>query len=246
MWNYADDWGIGDAHPLRLLSFAFPNDESSDVEPRNFRLLASEVAECFDVQWYEVDGRAYYAIPSWEEHQRTEKKAKRKNPAPDQANSFLYETASENPPLNRGIRQDGRGKGEVGKGKKEEVHAHPTGARMDDLFDSFWAVWPLKKGKQPARKAFEKAIRSGATLTQILTGVEQYKREIGPSPDWSKVKWPQGWLNDARWEDEPPPAAKTTNIPDAYQPEQPECADGRHRWMADDTCMLCPARKDRQ
>lgn len=120
MWNYADDWGIGDGHPLRLLSFAFPNDESSDVEPRNFRLLAAEVAECFDVQWYEVDGRAFYSIPSWEDHQRTEKKAKRKNPAPDQADSWLYETATENPPLNRGLASDGKGKGEVGKGKKEQ------------------------------------------------------------------------------------------------------------------------------
>lgn len=120
MWNYADDWGIGDGHPLRLLSFAFPNDETSDVEPRNFRLLASEVAECFDVQWYEVDGRAFYMIPSWEAHQRTEKKAKRKNPTPDQAVSFLYGSASENPPLNRGLASDGKGKGEVGKGKWEQ------------------------------------------------------------------------------------------------------------------------------
>lgn len=120
MWNYADDWGIGDGHPMRLLSFAFPNDESSDVEPRNFRRLASEVAECFDVQWYEVDGRPYYAIPSWEDHQRTEKKAKRKNPPPDQANSWLYDAAAENPPHNSGLAADGRGKGEVGKGKWEE------------------------------------------------------------------------------------------------------------------------------
>ncbi|KTR79134.1 hypothetical protein NS234_01815 [Microbacterium oxydans] len=119
MWNYADDWGIGDGHPLRLLSFAFPNDGTSDVEPRNFRLLASEVAECFDVAWYEVEGRAFYAIPSWEEHQRTEKKARRKNPPPDQANSFLYREESENPPPNRGTADDGRGKWEVGKGKKE-------------------------------------------------------------------------------------------------------------------------------
>lgn len=120
MWNYADDWGIGDGHPLRLLSFAFPNDETSDVEPRNFRRLASEVAECFDVQWYEIDGRAFYAIPSWEDHQRTEKKAKRRNPAPDQAVSFLYGSAAENPSLNRGLASDGKGKGEVGKGKWEE------------------------------------------------------------------------------------------------------------------------------
>ena len=253
MWNWADDWGVGDAHPLRLLSFAFPNDESSDVEPRNFRHLAQEVAECFDVCWYEVDGRAYYSIPSWEEHQRTEKKARRKNPGPDQADFFLYDSAAENPRLRGGFRQDGRGKGEEGNRKKEVVHAHPPGARtsapkipssrVDEMFDEFWSAWPLKKGKQPARKAFDKALKAGATLERILAGVEQYKREIGPSPDWSKVKYPQGWLNDARWEDEAPPAAAPTPLPDAYTPEAPICATG-HRWLADGTCMLCTARKE--
>lgn len=125
LWNWADDWGVGDGHPLRLLSFAFPNDESPDVEPRNFRLLASEVSKCFDVVWYQVDGRDYYQIPSWEQHQRTEKKAKRKNPPSDQAVSWLYDSASENPPLNRGLATDGtgeqgKGKGEEGSGKWEE------------------------------------------------------------------------------------------------------------------------------
>lgn len=248
MWNYADDWGIGDGHPLRLLSFAFPNDESSDVEPRNFRRLAAETVECFDVQWYEVDGRPFYAIPSWELHQRTEKKARRKNPPPDQADSFLYEKASEVPTPDRGNRQDGRGKGEGGRRKKEEVHAHPTGARIDELFDSFWSAWPLKKGKQPAKKAFEKAIKSGATLEEILKGVEQYKREIGPAPDWSKVKWPQGWLTDKRWEDEPTAlsgSALNAQWDAALADHRPDpCASG-HKWASDGSCVRYPCAAER-
>lgn len=120
MWNWADDWGVGDANPRRLLGFAFPNDESSEVEPRNFRRLAEEVSSCFDVVWYSVGGREFYSIPSWEEHQRTEKKAKRSNPAPDQADFILYQPPAEIPTLNRGNRHDGRGKGEVGSRKGED------------------------------------------------------------------------------------------------------------------------------
>ncbi|MFF2054134.1 hypothetical protein ACFVU2_21185 [Leifsonia sp. NPDC058194] len=120
MWNWADDWGVGDANPRRLLGFAFPNDESSEVEPRNFRRLAEEVTSCFDVAWYSVGGREFYSIPSWEEHQRTEKKAKRSNPGPDQADCILYQRVAEIPTLNRGNRHDGRGKGEVGSRKGED------------------------------------------------------------------------------------------------------------------------------
>ena len=127
MWNWADDWGVGDANPKRLLGFAFPSDGDSAVEPRNFRHLAAEVADCFDVCWYEVAGREYYSIPSWEEHQRTEKRAKQLNPGPDQAERYLYEAVSENPPLNRG--SSGVGTGEQGNRGTGEKHFRTCGAR---------------------------------------------------------------------------------------------------------------------
>lgn len=118
MWCWADDWGIGDANPRRLLGFAFPEDDASEVEPRNFRHLAAEVADCYGVKWYEIDGREYYAIPSWEEHQRTEKRAKRRFPGPDQAQRMLHSETSEVPSPNLGTSVVGRGKGEQGKGEK--------------------------------------------------------------------------------------------------------------------------------
>lgn len=92
------------------------------------------------------------------------------------------------------------------RSKKEIPAPAVRKSEIDEWFDQFWIAWPLKKGKKEARIAFDKAIKSGITLDRILKGVENYKREIGPSPDWSKVKWPQGWLNGERWEDETPPA----------------------------------------
>ena len=79
MWNWADDFGIGDATPIRLLGFAFPND---DISVSDFPLLGEEIAERFGVVFYEYEGRPFYYIPSWEEHQRTEKRAKQRVPFP--------------------------------------------------------------------------------------------------------------------------------------------------------------------
>lgn len=73
MWNWADDYGIGDATPLRLIGFAFPND---NIPAADYPTLLSDVRGAFGVVYFEHAGRPYYVIPAWEAHQRTEKKAK--------------------------------------------------------------------------------------------------------------------------------------------------------------------------
>ena len=79
MWNWADDYGRGTANLKELEGFAFPNDDrftDSSGNTVHFRELVAEVSECFGVVFYTVDNRPYFAIPSWEEHQRNERRAK--------------------------------------------------------------------------------------------------------------------------------------------------------------------------
>ena len=202
MWNWADDWGVGDAHPKRLLSFAFPNDECSEVEPRNFRRLASELSECFGVEWYEADGRQFYAIPSWEEHQRTEKKARRANIPPDQAERWLYTEVSENPPLNLGSADDGNRKGEVGKGKGEEGHNSASSATTE--FERAWQHWPKKVEKKAALDVFKKKARTRG-LEQLTEDIIRFgdAYEAAGTPK-QYVKNLASWLRGERWTDELP------------------------------------------
>ncbi len=74
MWNWADDYGIGDATPVRVIGFAFPNDE---IPVSDYPRLLSDVSDHFGVVYFRHEGRPpFYAIPSWSKHQRTEKRAK--------------------------------------------------------------------------------------------------------------------------------------------------------------------------
>ena len=86
LWNWADDYGRGTANMKELEGFAFPNDDQFTDRSGNtvqFRELVAEVSECFGVLFYTVDGRPFYAIPSWEQHQRNERRAKQsKYPSP--------------------------------------------------------------------------------------------------------------------------------------------------------------------
>jgi len=75
MWNWADDYGIGDGHPGRIITFAFPND---DIAAADYPRLLADVSDAFGVVFFEHLGRPYFIIPAWDKHQRTEKKAKPK------------------------------------------------------------------------------------------------------------------------------------------------------------------------
>ena len=70
-------------------------------------------------------------------------------------------------------------------------------------FDEFWAVYPKKKAKEDARKAWTKLKPDEALGKAIIKAVEDAKK----TADWKKEKgkfipYPATYLNGKRWEDE--------------------------------------------
>lgn len=98
---------------------------------------------------------------------------------------------------------------ETGTGRLKELRKRSSGAAASPeesaAFDGFWAVYPLRKGKAPAKEAFLRILRTEvATIDKIMAGTRAYAGErAGKDP--TKTKFAQGWLNDQRWEDEAPP-----------------------------------------
>lgn len=70
-------------------------------------------------------------------------------------------------------------------------------------FDLFWAAYPRKIGKDDARKKFAAAIRSGATIGQLVAGVnrDRQRQWLDRPPDM--IPHPATWLHQGRWKDEP-------------------------------------------
>ena len=87
MWCLADDWGVGPANMKELAAFAFPNDDqwTSKEVPE----LCKEIAEHYQIMFYTNAGRRYFEIPTWDAHQVTQRKAKRRNPVFDDPNSAV-------------------------------------------------------------------------------------------------------------------------------------------------------------
>jgi len=94
MWNWADDAGRGTCQLRELQGFAFPFDEEEDAPEvatmAGFKNTLAQVRDLFGVQFYKVGGRPYYAIPSWKRHQRNERTAQSKYPAPDKGEPWDF------------------------------------------------------------------------------------------------------------------------------------------------------------
>jgi predicted transcriptional regulator len=71
-----------------------------------------------------------------------------------------------------------------------------------EQFDAFWKAYPLKKGKDNARKAFLRAIRQTPAET-IIAGVEQAKASDRRFKNRQYTPHPATWLNSGGWTDDP-------------------------------------------
>lgn len=102
---------------------------------------------------------------------------------------------------------------EAGRKKTEDrsrinTPLSPQGAPAG-AFESFWAAYPKKVGKQAAKKAFD---RVEIPVETLLAAIARQKC----SAQWSKdngrfIPNPASWLNQGRWEDELEQAGQDKN-----------------------------------
>lgn len=214
MWNWADDYGIGDGHPGRIITFAFPND---DIPAADYPRLLADVSSAFRVVFFEYLGRPYFTIPAWDKHQRTEKKAKPKEglleaaaaavasfiPPGQDADSESPHNVAESPTQGDGCSGAGSRKLEVGKGTgEEETGATVLRDSIPPRFEEFWSAYPRRRDRRKAERAFKAALKR-ADADDIIDGAHRYNTD--PNRIEQYTKYAEGWLNADGWLDEPLP-----------------------------------------
>lgn len=103
-----------------------------------------------------------------------------------------------NRPVNQRLTQYSTGE----KSTISSPTAQSAGKGNDASFSAFWNAYPRKAGKGAAQKAFAKV---RVSLDILLSALEAQKR----SDQWNRdggqyIPYPATWLNQRRWEDEPP------------------------------------------
>ena len=91
--------------------------------------------------------------------------------------------------------------------KKEEEEQEKENA-IAFSFARFWDAYPRHEAKQTARKAFYKLNPDEELLEKMLDAIERWKRTAQWQEDGGRyIPHPATWINQRRWEDDPPKAA---------------------------------------
>ncbi len=86
-----------------------------------------------------------------------------------------------------------------------ENEGEPVGKeKSEEMFSLFWEAYPRKEAKQNAWKVFMK-VRPDARLVSTMIAWLKLACESEQWQDKSKIPHPATWLNQRRWEDDPPP-----------------------------------------
>lgn len=84
-----------------------------------------------------------------------------------------------------------------------DKNTNNTPPMVDDLFPKFWKIYPNKKGKAAAEKAWKKLKVTADLFSQIAEGLAaQVVCEAWVKDGGQFIPHPATWLNGKRWEDE--------------------------------------------
>lgn len=215
MWCWADDYGIGEANMLALRAFAFP--EEDHYLSKEIQSLCKEVADCYGVVFYTNKNRRFYEIPSWDEHQKTQRRAKGRNPSandPDSSPDQRFSVREGTSESLQGTSERTQGKtplgtGNIGTGNREQgttssepASQVPTKKKppYPPEFEHWWTTYPRRRNasKKDAAKQWAEATKT-IDPAELLRLTASYAENPGVD-DARYIPHPQKWLRDRRWE----------------------------------------------
>ena len=193
-----DDYGRMDARPKILAAKLFPLKDirTSQIEEGLRALTSAEL-----VIIYEVDGKPFLQMKTWERHQQIRAK-KSKYPSPE---SGIVESEGT---CNQMISDDSKcPRNPIQSESESNPNPKDVRAAGKESFDTFWTAYPRHTNKKAAQQAFQKINPDADLLNIMLQSVAAWKL----SQQWTKdggqyIPHAATWLNGRRWEDEVPKA----------------------------------------
>jgi hypothetical protein len=96
VWSYVDDNGVGIDNWRLVAAELFPLEEDFATVSREVREGLERLAEHGRITRYTVDGKNYFSVTNWDEHQKVDRPGKARYPRPDDPRS------TPNPPTTSG------------------------------------------------------------------------------------------------------------------------------------------------
>ena len=183
-----DDYGRMDARPKILASKLFPLKDlrTAQVEDALRALTSAEL-----VILYEVDGKPFLQMKTWDRHQQVRaKKSKYPSPEDGVCNQLISDDSKcpRNP---------------IQSESNPNPNPNPKAASLTANFEKFWSAYPRHENRKKAEDAFRKINPDDSLLEKMLNSIDKQR----DSPQWKEnggqfIPHPTTWLNGKRWEDE--------------------------------------------
>lgn len=123
------------------------------------------------------------------------------------------------------------------KSVSKRFHDAATKQQIKDGFDRFWKAVPRKVGKKSANEAFRAALKT-VSAEVLIAGMEQYAKKM--ASERAEVRYichPTTWLQQGRWDDEPPAEATTHKPPVGHRDWLPESKEEFEREIMQNEMM---------
>ncbi len=230
---YVDDFGRGDARAAIIKGRCFPLRDK--VTPKDIDTGLQALADSGCIRLYKVDGQPFLCFPNWASHQSI-RNQKSKYPSPDEAdcdseqidfNCMQLKSIDCKSPRNP-----------IQSESNPNPNPNPKTDAIASMFTRFWNEYPRHEAKQTAVKAFEKIKPDEALLETMIASIGRFKQTAQWQEDGGKyIPHPATWLNQRRWEDEPPKAEARyqKQRKDAYDQRPNDEPDGEAvpQWLQD-------------
>lgn len=217
LWCLADKVGILEDRPLRIKAELFPYRDSLDING-----YLTVLARLGFIVRYENDGRRFIQVCNFRKHQSPHNTEKGKgfpfstdpksliltdngyetvkprcsygeSLVPERPDSLIPDTGFTDSLIPDSLIPDSKNK------IKNTCAASPHA----ELFSRFWSLYPNRKGKADAEKAWSKLKPTDELFAQICEGLAKQVTCYEWTKDGGKfIPLPATWLNGKRWTDE--------------------------------------------
>ncbi|MEU9436556.1 hypothetical protein [Streptomyces sp. NPDC048252] len=228
LWTHVDDEGrcVDDARLIKAAVWPLDDRTAADVE-----VDLGVLTEASLILRYVLNQKRYLAVRAWSEHQKINRPTPSKLPAPRDGQILGATCTNEDSRTTHGVVTEdspGERKGkEQGKEQGKEGSSPPSAASARDdpgpAFDEFWHLYPRKAGKSEAAKAWGKAIKNGADSSALLAALKAHAEYwLAAKTEQQFIPHPTTWLNQKRYEDEPPQLPRSQSGPATAPRDIPE------------------------
>lgn len=204
LWTIADRAGRLEDRPKQIKMEIFPAD-NLDCDK-----LLDALASVGMVARYQVEGKRYIQVTNFSKHQNPHRDEKQSTiPAPGMHDAGTVQSPCKDDESNVGIQLIPDSLLLI----PEKIPCSPSESEpADDGFATFWQLYPKKKAKYQALKAWKSLKLSKVERTELMAALEKQNASVDWLKDGGKfVPYPTTWLNGRRWKDEVTNAAQPFN-----------------------------------